>query len=429
MSQLENIKQAKALHKSQLLSHPNVVGVGVGFKTRGKTVTDQLSVVVLVRQKFPAVALTEKTLIPKEIGGIQTDVMEVGDLRPLDSRTARWRPAPGGVSLGHFKITAGTLGCVVYDQRTNERLILSNNHILANRNAAEAGDPILQPAPADGGTVESDILAHLDRFIPLSFVSEPATCSLAKTYALIGNLIARSLNSQHHIQAIRIPQESSNLVDAAVARPIDDSLVLEETLEIGQVNGVAEAELGMSICKSGRTTEFTTGIISVLDATVTVGYGWESSATFEKQIVSTPMSKGGDSGSLMLTQDSHQAVGLLFAGSEQATLFNPIQAVINSLNIKFKARPASKSPDFQAAIARAQVVQAANKETLLAKKNVVGVGVGLRHRGGKRTDEVAIIVMVRLKVPKILLASEDIIPSEIDGIPVDVKEVGRIKAY
>jgi hypothetical protein len=79
-------------------------------------------------------------------------------------------------------------------------------------------------------------------------------------------------------------------------------------------------------------------------------------------------------------------------------------------------------------LARVQDVKRAYEAELLAKANVVGVGVGLRSRGGASGREVAIVVMVTRKVPRKQLAPADIVPNEIDGIPVDVQEVGEIKA-
>ena len=64
----------------------------------------------------------------------------------------------------------------------------------------------------------------------------------------------------------------------------------------------------------------------------------------------------------------------------------------------------------------------------MSKANVVGVGVGLRRRAGALTDDVALVVMVSRKVPNAQLAPEDIVPREIDGVPVDVQEVGEIGA-
>lgn len=64
----------------------------------------------------------------------------------------------------------------------------------------------------------------------------------------------------------------------------------------------------------------------------------------------------------------------------------------------------------------------------MRRANVVGVGVGLRTRGGRREREVAIVVMVRQKVPRTMLAEADVLPGQIDGVPVDVVEVGEISA-
>lgn len=82
----------------------------------------------------------------------------------------------------------------------------------------------------------------------------------------------------------------------------------------------------------------------------------------------------------------------------------------------------------QQAYERARRVKQAHEADLLAKANVVGVGVGLRSRGGARTDEVALVVMVTRKLPRAQLAPKDVIPDQIEGIPVDVQAVGEVRA-
>lgn len=84
--------------------------------------------------------------------------------------------------------------------------------------------------------------------------------------------------------------------------------------------------------------------------------------------------------------------------------------------------------DRQQAIERATAVKETHESSLMAKANVVGVGIGFIHRGGERTDEIGIVVMVRDKKPWALLAEADRIPKEIEGIPVDVQAVGEIWA-
>lgn len=333
MTDHELVSQTKQMHAQAIMSKPNVVGVGVGEKISEGRKTGEISVVVLVRQKLPPAGLTKEALLPKELNGVKTDVIEVGDVRALQARTDRWRPAPGGVSIGHYQITAGTLGCVVRDRADGRRLILSNNHVLANSNDAQPGDAILQPGPADGGSASEDTIAHLERFCPIEFSVSPPTCSLASGFASLGNFLAELAGSSHRVQAYQAAPQAVNLADAAVARPVSNDDILDEILEVGVVSGTLPASLGMMVRKSGRTTAFTTGEITVLDATVNVSYGVGKIASFENQIVTGPMSQGGDSGSLVVAADELKAVGLLFAGSNQSTIINPIQAVLDCLNV------------------------------------------------------------------------------------------------
>ncbi len=334
MSQYPHVKQIKDRHVREILAKPNVIGVGIGYKTKKGVKTDTLSLVTLVRQKLPQAALSAESMVPASFDSVETDVMEVGDLRALQDRTDRWRPAPGGVSIGHYQITAGTLGVVVRERISGDRLILSNNHVMANSNDANLGDPILQPGPADGGQLGTDTIAHLERFQPILFSQEPGTCGQANTFAQFGNFLAKIMGSHHRLEAFKVNPQATNLIDAALARPIDPADLRDDILEIGIVSGTVAASLGMAVRKSGRTTAFTTGEIIVLDATVTVSYGVNKTAQFDGQIVTGPMSQGGDSGSLLVAADSQAAVGLLFAGSEQSTIHNPIQAVLDALEIE-----------------------------------------------------------------------------------------------
>ncbi|MFZ1397435.1 MAG: hypothetical protein WAS33_11080 [Candidatus Promineifilaceae bacterium] len=77
-------------------------------------------------------------------------------------------------------------------------------------------------------------------------------------------------------------------------------------------------------------------------------------------------------------------------------------------------------------IQQIQAVKEAHEAELLAKPNVVGVGIGFRQQRQTRTDEVVLVVLVEKKVPRAQLAPEDIIPGLIEGVPVDVQESGRI---
>jgi len=77
---------------------------------------------------------------------------------------------------------------------------------------------------------------------------------------------------------------------------------------------------------------------------------------------------------------------------------------------------------------KASQVKRAHQAELMAKANVVGVGVGYRQVGGERTETVALVVMVSRKLPAAQLSPQDVLPGEIEGVPVDVQEVGEVRA-
>ncbi len=80
-------------------------------------------------------------------------------------------------------------------------------------------------------------------------------------------------------------------------------------------------------------------------------------------------------------------------------------------------------------LSRLRAVKSAHEADLMRKANVVGVGIGLRQTGGQPTGDPAIIVSVTAKVPVSQLASGDVIPRELDGVPVDVQAVGKLRAF
>jgi hypothetical protein len=143
----------------------NVVGVGFGAKvTLGAGVHDGPVVRVYVRAKLSEAALPDAEVVPRDVNGTPTDVIAVGDVAALV------RPTSCGVPVGHRAITAGTLGCLVTSRGlgTGDHFILSNNHVLANSNAASSGDAILEPGPLDGGS-PTDPIAELTDFEPIDF--------------------------------------------------------------------------------------------------------------------------------------------------------------------------------------------------------------------------------------------------------------------
>jgi hypothetical protein len=254
----------------------------------------------------------------KAAGDIPIKVNVTGIIRALP-HTFKERPSPCGISVAHQNVTAGTQGCLCFgrqEPRNNRVMILSNNHVLANVNAASAGDCICQPGPADGGSCPGDQVAVLERFVPIDF-------------------------------------SGPNVVDCATAWAWPDRVRIEQVyLSNGSPtffrtgNTPVEPKIGMEVGKSGRTTQLKKGRIDGVGGSFAVSYEGVGVAHFQDTIVvrgvagGGTFSQGGDSGSLIWQWDSGVApVGLLFAGStntatgDEFTMANRIDSVMSALDI------------------------------------------------------------------------------------------------
>ena len=376
---LRSLAAVQAEHEATLLGMPNVVGVGIGRKRTAGVDVGKPCLTVLVDMKLDKDLLARDEIVPTTVGSVATDVREVGVLqagagpavappRPIEwqdgaawqrdlpmpeepavarrdqlaalsalSRgirgqqvapsaagqplaAARIRPAIGGISVGHYRGTAGTIGICCADAASAEAgaptayYLLSNNHVLANCNDATTGDPILQPAPADGGTPVTDTIARLARFVPLKFDDGR-------------------------------DQPPVNYVDAAIAEGRFDQF--DRRIQwIGDVRATnATPALDSRVQKSGRASYYTTGAVTVINATVDVSYPGGRFARFARQIVCTGLSTGGDSGALVVDYEQ-RAVGLLFAASPIVSVLNPVPLVEELLGVRIAPRPLDASrPD------------------------------------------------------------------------------------
>lgn len=238
-----------------------------------------------------------------------TGPITINDLR------GRQRPAYMGLSIGHYKVGAGTLGCVVKDDMETG-YILSNNHILANLNKCKVDDSILQPGRFDGGEDPIDQIAKLHNYIPIGFSSSDI-----------------------------------NHVDCAIAKINGDELCDPLIPVLGNIKGHQQAYDKMEVLKFGRASEKTTGYVASTEADFKCTYVKGSVFTrpkvafFEDQLEikgrdfrtgqSIVFSKKGDSGSIILDNQSLNAVGLLFCSAADGTTFaSPIEKVLASLNVE-----------------------------------------------------------------------------------------------
>jgi hypothetical protein len=78
--------------------------------------------------------------------------------------------------------------------------------------------------------------------------------------------------------------------------------------------------------------------------------------------------------------------------------------------------------------ARAMLVQNKYTEALLKLPHVVGVGIGFVTKNGVQTDKIGLVVMVDEKISAQEIDPVDVIPKELDGVPVDVQAIGQPRA-
>ncbi|MCH7809959.1 MAG: hypothetical protein IH863_05195, partial [Chloroflexi bacterium] len=209
---------------------------------------------------------------------------------------------------------------------------LSNNHVYANQNDGNMGDSALQPGAIDGGEDPADKIGTLADYEEIKF------------------------------------DGSNNIMDAAT--------VLTDVETVGNAtpnNGYgtpnstpALATLNLAVQKYGRTTSLTTGTVSEINVTVNVCYeGFvvcTKLAKFVDQIAISAgdFSAGGDSGSLIVTDDADKnPVGLLFAGSSTRTLANRIDPVLTRFGVTIDGGAAEEPTPVATGIIAGQVIAGA----------------------------------------------------------------------
>lgn len=294
-----------------LLSFENVVGVGIGRRSRGGSDTGEPCLTVFVSKKVPLEELPSDARIPRAIRHCVTDVVAIGEvygddgLEPQEpkrtGRGLRARPVRGGCSVGHFRSSGGSMGTVAIDREAYPGIpehyyLLSSNRALAGCNAGTIGDPVLQPGYADGGRMPDDVIGRLARFVPLRF------------------------------------DGAVNLVDAALAK-VDFHDLDRNILWLGPARETApKVRIGQVVRKAGSGTCFSTGVVKAVNVTLQVRYA-AGTALFAHQILTTCMSSAADSGSVLLDRDE-RPVGLLFARSEHASVASPMGFVESLLGIR-----------------------------------------------------------------------------------------------
>lgn len=303
---------AMSLASARNIDSPGVVGVGLSSSIPGLT-----SLVVYVESEGNEEQVRREIVDTMGVQAASRDdlpieVVVTGPIEAFTSNRSRFRPAPAGVSVGHFSITAGTIGGWSRGRgnRSSRLLMVSNNHVLAASNKGKFGDAILQPGPADGGKNPADRIAILERFVTIAFGGAPNYVDCATGWCW-PNLVRRD-----HVYHT-----------GATAR----------FFKVG--TGIVEPSVNMVVGKTGRTTNLTQGRIQATGVSVNVNYGSAGVAHFRDQfsvrsVNSNPFSAGGDSGSFVWRWAAGLSpVGLLFAGGGGTTFCNRMSRVVAALDV------------------------------------------------------------------------------------------------
>ena len=303
---VDRAKAIKARYGAALLKYPHVRGLGVGFKVKSGKRINKLALRVYVTEKVPRRRLKRADRLPREIEGLAVDVIvrqlhfrAFDPTHPSPTHAIRYGELLGGITLGILGRGTGTLGGGVFDNGSLMDVILTNWHVACTEVDCSSGN-VLQPSGFDGAGQERQV----------------------------GNVLRSVLNER---------------VDCAILT-LNGVAFLERTvLDVGPLGVAAEAELGMTVQKSGRTSGLTTGTITDVDADVDVASASGGSDTFhhEGQIEfegDEGMVQAGDSGSLLLDGNGN-VVGLVYAANGDGDKGDAchIQDVFNALGINLTA--------------------------------------------------------------------------------------------
>jgi len=328
----ERVREVQERNTDRLMAKEGVEGTAIGYNQN-----DRLAIKVFTAG--PGVAG-----IPQELDGVPVQVVVTGKFYALEPGKGKGgppegkgpgdkggkkvnpkkhldRPVPIGVSTGNEgECSAGTIGCRVIDSG-GAVYALSNNHVYALENTAPIDSRVLQPGTYDAkppcAVKSGDVIGTLSDFEPIVFSTE-----------------------------------ANNTIDAAIATVTFDDFDGDGTNELAVGNATPDdgygipmsspvaAELDQLVKKYGRTTRLTSGVITGISVTVNVIYS-SGTARFVDQITigGGSFSADGDSGSLIVTQDGNNPVGLLFAGSSIMTVANPIDAVLSRFGVTVDDTP------------------------------------------------------------------------------------------
>jgi hypothetical protein len=220
----------------------------------------------------------------------------------------------------------GTLGSLV--TRGGVQYILGNNHVLARRDSAAVGDPIVQPGLIDAGLTpdskcdktQATTVANLTQFVNLE--AEDQSASSSNIDAAIAQVVPGLVDATGNILYLGGTTDSNNV-------PVPGA---------PNAGSGVTAVLSMAVAKSGRSTGLTCSTVLAVNTDTSVEYNKSCDGTgttftvdYNNQVDVAGGGFGaeGDSGSLIVSQNTADPVALLYAGSDTDTVGNPVAPVLN----------------------------------------------------------------------------------------------------
>jgi hypothetical protein len=220
-------------------------------------------------------------------------------------------------AIGNF-CCSGTLGSLLV--RNGTKFILSNTHVLARSDFASAGEKISQPGLVDSNCAAGATVANLSEFYNLQ------TGSLPKVDAAMAQIANGAVDPTGNILLLGATQTNGV--------PDPGAPTAGAGLSPAQAQGAPHNGL---VAKVGRTTGLTCASILGVNVATSIGYAQNCDGTGTTftvnytdmvQVTGGQFGAPGDSGSLIVTQDTAEAVAILVGGNDQDTVGNAITDVL-----------------------------------------------------------------------------------------------------
>ena len=224
-----------------------------------------------------------------------------------------------GISIGHFRGSAGTLGGFVRISSKKEMWtgIIGSSHVLSMINSGQKGEDIIQPGWPDGPRVFDNRIGTLENYTYLVHYQQKGDALNTEDIAVIRPLAEDRLPISNLVTNPKDQKKKINLKGCLPSKELFK-------------------QLGESVYKVGRSSGFTEGI---LDVTNVPQYSVQlpngrlyifSDVAAVKNISRRPFSEPGDSGSIVYTSEG-KAIGTVLGASSTHSFVVPLSTSLEAV--------------------------------------------------------------------------------------------------